>query len=431
MRVAIVGSGIAGLAAAWRLNGLCDVTLFEAAPHVGGHTRTIPLLLDGRRVAVDIGFIVFNHRTYPGLTALFTELGVRTRPSDMSFSVRSESTGFEYNASTVPQLLARRRNLLRPTFYRMLAGILRFHRRAPALLDHPGEPTLGEFLRSERLPGPFVDLYLVPMLAAIWSGDPQRMLEMPARTLVRFLHNHGLLTVDDRPQWRVVEGGSRRYVDAFLTRFRGVVRPGTPVRAVRRGPEGVTLDLDEGGERFDRVVLATHSDQALRLLSRPTPSELEVLGTIPYQENDVALHTDTSFLPRTPTLRASWNYHLDPVDADGKVKVTYWMNRLQGLSVRQDLLVTLNRTERIAPGTLLHRETMAHPIFTREGARAQTRWAEISGADRIHFAGAYWGHGFHEDGLQSGYRAAGQILGADARGPATRQEDVAEVAACR
>ena len=411
MKVAVVGSGIAGLSAAWHLReSACEVTLFEAGSRLGGHTHTVPVVLEGRVVAVDLGFIVFNRRTYPGLTRLFDELGVATRPSDMSFSVRSERSGLEYNGAGLRELFAQKRNLLRPSFYRMIAGILRFNRRAPSLLERKDEPTLGDFLVQERLPPPFVELYLVPMLSAVWSGDPSRMLEMPARSLARFLQNHGLLSVNERPVWRVVEGGSRRYVDAMRPRLGARIRVRAPVRSVRRTVDGVRLAVGEDEERFDHVILAVHSDQALQLLADPSPAEREILAAIPYQENEVVLHTDTRFLPHRRRARASWNYHLDPPDADGRTKVTYWMNRLQGLEIRTDLLVTLNRTERIDPASILHRTSFSHPVFGPASAAAQARRDEISGPRATSYAGAWWGHGFHEDGFQSGRHAAKQVL---------------------
>lgn len=420
MRVAVVGGGVSGLVAASRLAGEHDVRVFEAGPWIGGHSRTVDVTVDRevdggeRRVAVDLGFIVYNERTYPRFSRLLAELGVATRESTMSFSVRCERTGYEYNGSDLAGLFAQRRNLVSPSHWRMILGILRFHRKAPALLAAPDSLTLGAYLDGEGLAGPFVDRYLLPMVAAIWSTEPARMRDFPARTLATFLDNHGMLTVDDRPQWRTVAGGSRAYVEALVRPFRERIAVATPVASVERRPHGV-LVRPRGDEAlvFDRVVLACHSDQALRLLADATPAEREVLEAIRYVENDVVLHTDARFLPRRSRARAAWNYHLNVAgdrgaDDRGAVQVTYSMNRLQGLPCREEVCVTLNRTAEIDPGRILARERFAHPLFDRAAIAAQGRWEELS-SDRTLFAGAYWGFGFHEDGVRSGLRVAARL----------------------
>ncbi|MCG8455990.1 MAG: FAD-dependent oxidoreductase, partial [Holophagales bacterium] len=410
MKIAIIGTGISGLVAAHRLHGRHELTLFEAGRHVGGHTYTVPVHEGAKQLPVDMGFIVYNERTYPHFTRLLARLGVATEASDMSFSVSHVARDFEYCGSSLNQLFAQRSNLLRPSFYRMVLGILAFHRRAEGMLELPAGVTFGQYLEREGLRGPLVDHYLVPMIAAIWSTEAGRMLEFPARTLARFLHNHGMLTVHDRPQWRVVSGGSREYVKALTAPFRDRILLATPAEHVRRLPEAGTgaeeprgVEVVVGGESvpFDAVILATHSDQALRLLGEgATAEERQVLGAIPYQPNDAVLHTDRRLLPRRRRAWASWNYHLGTEGVDrqvGGTKLTYWMNRLQNLRSDLDYCVTLNRTAEIDPETILHRVRMDHPLFTAESDRAKSRWAEIS-RGRTYFSGAYWGFGFHEDG---------------------------------
>ena len=428
MRVAVVGSGVSGLVAAHRLAPSHEVTLFEADARVGGHVHTHELELEGRRVAVDTGFIVFNDWTYPGLIALLEELGVAAQPSDMSFSVRCERTGLEYNGTSLNSLFAQRRNLLRPSFLRMVREILRFNREARAALEAPDpELTLGAWLRERRFARELVEHYVVPMGAAIWSAAPARMLEFPFVTFARFFANHGMLSVDERPQWRVVRGGSLRYVEALLARFPGRVRTSTPVLGVRRLDPGVELELGGGArERFDAVVLALHSDQALRALRDPSRAEREVLGSIGYQENEAVLHTDVALLPRRELARAAWNYHVLP-DRGGadehRVAVTYWMNKLQSLPLETPVCVTLNHGAAIDPAKVLRRLVYHHPIYTRETIRAQGRRAEISGVRDTYYCGAYWRNGFHEDGLQSGLDAVAELERA-AAGPRARTAEV-------
>jgi predicted NAD/FAD-binding protein len=393
MRVAIVGAGIAGNVAAWHLHRAgCEIAVFEALSHVGGHTHTHDV--DG--MAIDTGFIVFNDRTYPNFVALLDELGVPSQPSSMSFSVRNEASGLEYNGTQLATLFAQRRNLLRPSFYRMLADILRFNREAPQVLHAGDALTLGEFLSRGRYSREFIGDYLVPMGAAIWSTDPRRMLDFPARFFVRFLFNHGMLSIDDRPQWRVIRGGSARYVEKLVAPFRRHIRLDTPVRSIRRSARAVTVD----GERFDHVFIACHADQALRLLADPTHAEREVLGAIRYQENEAVLHTDTTLLPRRRHAWAAWNYHVAP-DARGPVALTYNMNILQSLAAEETYCVTLNRTRDIDPRRVLARMTYHHPVYTPQAVAAQRRHAELNGARRTWYCGAWWGNGFHEDGVVS------------------------------
>ena len=406
MKIAIIGSGIAGNVVAAGLHPRHDITVFEADMHVGGHSHTHQLELDGQSVAVDTGFIVYNERTYPEFTRLLRELGVPTKPSNMSFSVRCEATDLEYNGTTINTLFAQRRNLFRPSFHRMWRDILRFNRHAPGAVEaDAGELTLGRYVQEHGYSRQFVEHYLMPMAAAIWSATPMDVYQMPARFLVGFFRNHGMLTVNDRPQWRTIEGGAMRYVEKLVAPFRARIRLATPVQSVRRAATHVTLQLP-GGEtqRFDQVVFACHSDQVLALLADANDAERAVLGAIRYQDNEVVLHTDARLLPRRRLAWAGWNYHLprEPVD---RVCVTYNMNILQGLRTREPLCVTLNRSDAIDPARVLRRINYAHPVFTTEAVAAQARHAEIDGRQRSWFVGAYWRYGFHEDGVWSALRS--------------------------
>jgi predicted NAD/FAD-binding protein len=405
MRIAIIGSGIAGNVAAHHLHREHDIAVFEAGGHAGGHTHTHDIDLDGRRYAVDTGFIVFNDRTYPNFIGLLDELGVASQESSMSFSVRDEASGLEYNGTTLNTLFAQRRNLLRPSFLGMVREILRFNREAPALLEKAEAGlTLGAFLEQGGYGRRFVDHYLVPMGAAIWSTDPQRMLGFPARYFVRFLHNHGMLSIDDRPVWRTIRGGSREYVRRLTAHFAARIRLRTPVRGLRRFDSHVVVETDRGAERFDAAFLACHSDQALALLHDPTSPEREALGAIGYQENEAVLHTDTRLLPRTRLAWAAWNYHV-PARPMARVALTYNMNILQRLQATQTFCVTLNRSEAIDPARVLKRIVYHHPLYTPAAVAAQGRQRELNGARRTYYCGAYWRFGFHEDGVVSALEA--------------------------
>jgi predicted NAD/FAD-binding protein len=406
MRIAIVGSGIAGNVVAHHLHREHEITVFEAAAHVGGHTHTHAVKQGGRRYEVDTGFIVYNERTYPRFTALLAELGVQTQESSMSFSVRDESSGLEYNGTTLDTLFAQRRNLLRPSFLGMVRDILRFNREAPRLLETAGgETALGEFLAQGGYGRAFIEHYIVPMGAAIWSTDPESMLAFPARFFVRFFHNHGMLSVSDRPVWRTVRGGSARYVERLTAPFRDRIRLRTPVESVRRLPAGVLVKARGlEAQRFDAIFLACHSDQALALLEEPHPREREVLGAIRYQENEAVLHTDRRLMPKERRAWAAWNYHVLPGDR-GRVALTYHMNALQRLESPEPFLVTLNRGEAIDPERVLQRVRYEHPLFTPEAVSAQRRQAEVNGHRGTYFCGAYWRNGFHEDGVASAVAA--------------------------
>ena len=403
MKIAIVGSGISGLVAAHRLHSRFQVTVFEADNYAGGHTNTIDVERDGQRYAVDTGFIVFNDRTYPNFLNLLRELKVAYRPTSMSFSFRSDRAKLEYATHDVNGLFAQRRNALRPSFWRMLLGIRRFRREAPALLTADYALSLRDYLTTMRYPTEFVEQFLIPMGAAIWSTSPDRFGEFPARHFAQFFENHGTLHARNQPQWYVVSGGSQQYVRALIQPLRGRIRLNSPVQRIVRDRDGVDIQARDGSwERFDHVILATHSDQALRVLASPTERETSVLSAIPYTSNTAVLHTDTRLLPRRRTAWASWNY-CDVSEADG-VAVTYDMNRLQGLRARDVFCVTLNHESAIAPEKVLRKIQYAHPLFTAKGFEAQRRHAEISGQNRTHYCGAYWGNGFHEDGVVSALR---------------------------
>jgi predicted NAD/FAD-binding protein len=417
VKIAIVGTGISGLVVAHHLAREHDLTLFEAGAHVGGHTNTVDVETPGGRLAVDTGFIVFNETTYPNFVALLRELGQPWQPSVMSFSVRCDATGLEYNGTSFDGLFAQRSNLLSPRFWRMVREILRFYREAPAVLEQAENgATLGEFLERGRYSAYFVEKHIVPMAAAIWSAEPAGIHTFPLRFLVQFFQNHGFLQVDGRPQWLVVKGGSREYVRRITAPFADRIRLETPVVRVARGHGGPTVTTKDGREeRFDRVVLACHSDQALALLAEPTPLEREVVGAFGYQRNDALLHTDTRLMPERRRAWASWNYHLTK-PASPLATVTYWMNELQSLPGEVPYLVTLNRNADVDPRKVLRRFVYHHPIFTTGAVAAQARHGEVDGAGGVHFAGAYWGYGFHEDGVKSGLAVVERIQGGAARG---------------
>ncbi|WP_165671924.1 NAD(P)/FAD-dependent oxidoreductase [Metapseudomonas otitidis] len=408
MKIAIIGSGIAGLTTAYLLNRRHDIQVFEASDWIGGHTHTVDVTLHGRSYAVDTGFIVFNDWTYPNFIRLMEQLGVAHQPTEMSFSVCDPVSGLEYNGNNLNSLFAQRSNLLSPGFLGMLRDILRFNRESLADLDSgrvPATATLGDYLRERGYGQRFRDHYLVPMGAAIWSTSLEDMLAFPLAFFVRFFKNHGLLSVNDRPQWRVISGGSRSYVAPLTESFAERIRLACPVSRVERDADGVTVHSAAGAERFDQVVFACHSDQALSLLAEPSQAEREILGALPYADNEVVLHTDARLLPRRKLAWASWNYRLGG-PAHQPAAVTYDMNRLQGIEAPETFCVSLNQTDAIDPARILARFTYAHPQYSLAGMQAQARWAEISGQQHSHFCGAYWANGFHEDGVVSALRVA-------------------------
>lgn len=421
MRVAVVGGGISGLLAARELAREHEVWLFERAPRAGGHAYTVEIEEPGSgRFPVDLGFLVYNRRNYPIFSRFLDELGVETAPSSMGFAVEETASGFLLSGDRPSALLARRANLVDPRFWRVVVGQRRFAESGAQELASPSSCSLGEFAEAARLPRDFVRLYLLPMAGAIWSMPPERCLDFPAAALLAFFRNHGLLTLADRPAWRTVAGGSRRYVERATAALEATGRVrlllGARVERIVR-PTGGGVELLGVGERlrFDRAVLALHSDQALALLGDPSPVEREVLGAIRYRDNDVLLHDDHSMLPRLERGWASWNVRLD--DPRSPIGVTYLLNKLQPLPTTRPWCVTLNRSEAIDPARVRHRVTFAHPQFDAAALAAQRRWTEISGARDTFYAGAYWRHGFHEDGAWSGVRAA-EAVAASARADA-------------
>ncbi|MEM7168358.1 MAG: FAD-dependent oxidoreductase [Planctomycetota bacterium] len=403
MKVAVIGAGISGLVCSYLLSRRHEVEVFEANSYIGGHTHTHDVTQGGQSYAIDSGFIVFNEHNYPNFTKLLQRLGVPYQDTGMSFSVRCDESGLEYNGTDFNGLFAQRRNLLRPGFYRMLSDILRFGREAPALLETEADPSLWEFVADRRYSQRFREHYLLPMASALWSAPFDTIREFSARSIVEFFQNHGMLQVSGRPQWKVVTGGSREYVRKIVEPFQRHVHLNTPVRTVLRKDNGVQVILSDGRKKdFDHVVLATHSNQSLRMLGDATDAETSILGAIPYQKNDVSLHTDASVLPKRRRAWASWNYRI-PHGQASHATATYNMNMLQSVRSRSPFCVTLNGDSSLAPKQVLKRMNYEHPIFFRDGVAAQGRYREIGGK-RTHFCGAYWGHGFHEDGVVSALR---------------------------
>lgn len=415
-RIAVIGSGIAGLACAWLLSQRYAVTLIERNDRLGGHSHTIEVSEGERRIPVDTGFIVYNERNYPLLVRLLARLGVATQASDMSFAASIGPGELEYGGDNLNTLFAQRRNLVNPAFWRMLADIVRFNRRGQALLASTGdsELALGEWLERERLSAAFRDYYLLPMAAAIWSCPPRTMLEFPVTSLLRFFANHGLLNVLERPLWRTVTGGSREYVQRLMHDIgvENILLDGA--EQVRRQPEGIEIRLRSGATfTFDEAVLACHADEALALLAQPTAEESAVLGAFRYQANQAYLHCDPRLMPHRRQIWSAWNY-LAAGEGDGSraVSVTYWMNRLQNLPTARDYFVSLNPLEPPAPDTIVATMIYHHPVFDRAALRAQTQLDHLQGRDRLWYCGSYFGYGFHEDALRAAVNTAG-LIGAD------------------
>ena len=406
MRIAIVGGGISGLYLAHLLHQQHEITVFEAGDHAGGHTHTHDVDINGTAIAVDTGFIVHNDRNYPLFVALIEELGVAAQDGDMSFSMSCELSGVEYCGSSLNTVFAQRRNLFSPKFIGMLREVVRFNGLEAQLLTAPAEQNLAGFLNRHGFSGAVVDDYLLPMAAAIWSSKPAEILDFPAAYFGHFFANHGLLTINDRPQWRTITGGSRAYIEPLIRPFKDRVRLNAPVRRVVRSEVEVQVTAADGpAEGFDAVVFACHSDQALATLADPSPAEQEILGAIPYQPNETVLHTDISLMPNSRRAWASWNYHRF-VEAEQQVCVTYDMSHLQQLQAPERLLVTLNATDRIDPAKILRRLNYAHPVYNSSRVAARGRWHQISNTNNTHYCGAYWGYGFHEDGLRSAVAVA-------------------------
>ncbi|MEM7503484.1 MAG: FAD-dependent oxidoreductase [Pseudomonadota bacterium] len=406
MKIAVVGTGIAGNVAAYKLRDAHDITVYEANDYIGGHTNTVDVEEGSRRFAIDTGFIVFNDRTYPEFSRILEELQQSWRDSVMSFSVRQAASGLEYNGSTLDGLFAQRANMLRPRFLRMIGDILRFNRNAAeTLADDAGHCSVGHYLEVHGYSREFYADYLQPMVAAIWSAEPKTVADMPLRFVVQFFVNHGLLQLKDRPQWRTIEGGSKEYVSKLVEGHRDRIRLSSPVVSVRRIASGVEVRTEEGStESYDRVFLACHADQALKMLEDPTVTEREVLGSFGFQDNHAVLHTDERLLPSSRRAWAAWNYRV-PSDDTGHVTVTYNMNILQGLESQTQYCVTLNEAEQIDPKTVLYETSYSHPIISAESVTAQQRHREVNTGMGTYYCGAYWRNGFHEDGVVSALAA--------------------------
>ncbi len=401
MNIAIVGSGISGLYAAHYLSKQHQVTVYEANTYPGGHTDTHAIVLGDKKYAVDTGFIVFNEHNYHYFCRFLNDLGVASQLSDMSFSVTNALTGLEYNATTLDKLFCQRRNLLRPRFYRMVRDILRFYREAPALLNSTDDVlTLGDYLQQQQYSQIFIDDHILPMACALWSGPPEVVRDFPVRYFVAFMANHQMLKTDNRPEWRTVSGGSSTYIQAFMQAFKGDLRLNCPVQAIIRNKTQVTVKTSEGEQHFDHLIMACHSDQALRLLQDATEQETEILGAMTFQENDVVLHTDASVMPKHPKAWASWNA-LKLSETQARCTVTYYMNLLQNLDAPEPLLVTLYWSVRIDPAIILQQSSYHHPVYNPASLAAQQRRDEINGQNNTWYVGAYWGWGFHEDGAKS------------------------------
>jgi len=401
MKLAVVGGGISGLSCAWMLRQHFDVTVFESEARVGGHSNTVEFSLDDRTYQIDTGFIVYNDRTYPNFMELLRLLGVSGVPTEMSFAVRCDRTGIEYSGTSLSGVFAQRKNLLRPSFLRMVADILRFNSQGSTDADFADpEETVGDYLQRRRYGRGFRDHYLFPMGAAIWSCPCGTFARFPIRFILEFYRNHGLLSLTNRPQWYTILGGSRRYVEQLVQPFSDQIHSGTPVRRVRRELSGVVVITDHGEAHFDEVIFACHSDQALKLLADPTATETRILSGFPYESNEAVLHRDISILPRERRAWSAWNYRIGREPAT-RATITYNMNILQHIQSQDTFSVTLNDSEMIQPDLVISRHRYAHPIFTVERARLQAEHNSMIRANRTSYCGAYWGNGFHEDGVNS------------------------------
>ena len=411
-RIGIIGSGIAGMGAAWQLRNHADITLIEREARPGGHTNTVTVEENGREIPIDTGFIVFNHATYPHLVRLFEELGVETKPSEMSFSVQHVPSGLEYNGMGLDKLFAQRRNILNPRFHALVFQILRFFRVARALLEKPDSLncTVAEFVHRNALGVDFLNLYLIPMSSAVWSTDPRQMLDFPALSLIRFFQNHGFLGVTTHHPWFTVSGGSRSYRDKLLSHLRPVQLPAKAVE-VKESETSATVRIEDGTVfEFDRVIIAAHADEALAMLAAPDEAQCRLLGAFGYQRNTATLHTDHSVMPRIRRAWASWNYRVEQ-DAHGNREATthYWMNALQGVSKARDYFVSVNGADKIRPETILYQTGYEHPVYTLRAMEAQRELPALntrSPRQRIFFCGSYFRHGFHEDAYSSAVNLA-------------------------
>ncbi len=412
LKIAVVGTGISGMSAAWLLSHAHDVTVFERLPRLGGHSNTVDVPAAAGPLPVDTGFIVYNEATYPNLTALFAHLGVETKLSEMSFAVSLDGGRLEYSGGVdLGGLFAQRRNLVRPRFWSMLGDLRRFYATAPRHAGALGGVTLGEYLAREKYGAPFREDHLLPMAAAIWSAPVDAMLDYPAEAFIRFFENHGLLKLTNRPVWRTVAGGSRAYVERLMRRLEGRIRCGSPVRALHRDAEGVDVEDGDGRvERFDHVVVAAHADEALAMLKDPSPDESRLLGAFGYSRNLAILHRDPALMPTRRKVWASWNY-IGAACSTERLSVSYWMNRLQGLPPGDDIFVTLNPGQPPRKDSIVKSEIYEHPVFNAAAIAAQRELWSLQGERRTWFCGAYFGAGFHEDGLQAGLAVAEALGG--------------------
>ena len=404
MKIAIVGSGISGNSLAYTLSKEHDITLFEKNNRLGGHSHTHEIISQGKKINVDTGFIVFNKKTYPLFTKLLDELNVHYEKSDMSFSVFSKDRNFEYNGTTLNTLFSQRKNIFNYKFIKMIYEIIKFNKVALTLLSAKTEISLETFLRQNNFSDYFCKNYILPMGSAIWSSNINSMLKFPAVFFVKFFNNHGMLNINDRPQWLTVTNGSKEYVEKLTASIKKNIRLNCPVKAVKRNKDSVEVKSSDGTEIFDYIFFACHSDEALKLIIDPSAKEKEVLSSIPYSKNEVTLHTDESIMPNNKLTWAAWNYNIDSTN-DMPIALTYNMNILQNLKTQQTILVTLNDNGNINPEKVLKKINYDHPLFSLKSVEAQKNYGIISGVNRTGYAGAYWGNGFHEDGISSAYKA--------------------------
>ena len=408
MKIAIIGSGISGNTLAYHLNSNHQITLFESNSRVGGHSHTHEIEIANQKLNVDTGFIVFNKKTYPHFLNLLNELKVPYENSAMSFSVKDSQKDFEYNGTNLNALFAQRKNLISPTFYKMIKEILRFNKNSTLLLKDNEEISLGEYLDREAYSDFFKKYYILPMGSAIWSSDVKTMMTFPAKFFVRFFDNHGMLNINDRPQWLTITGGSINYVKKLISPFEKKIKLNSQIKSVERKNDHVDIQFHDRDEKFDWVFFACHSDEALKLIKSPTQDEKNVLKAIPYTDNEVILHFDERFMPRRKLAWAAWNYHVAE-DSSSPVSLTYNMNILQNLKTNVPVLVTLNPQEKIDKHKIIKKLSYAHPQYSLKSIEAQSKHHLISGVNRTSFAGAYWGNGFHEDGVKSAIDAIEQF----------------------
>lgn len=411
MRIAIIGSGISGLSTAYMLHKKHDITVFEADNRLGGHTNTVDVEIADKPYAVDTGFIVFNDKTYPNFIKLMNTLGIESQEAPMGFSVVNEASGLQYSSAVPGGILAQPSNIVKPRFLKMLSDILKFMRNSDAIMASGDSRPLGQYLREEGYSDAFIEDYLLPIGSAIWSAPLEVTGEFPVDQFVHFFHNHGLLSVKGNVQWRTITGGSNSYIQPLIEPFKENIRLNSAVHNVSRVEDGVMVTAGSSEpELFDEVVFACHSDQALSMIEQPTTAEQQVLGDLPYQNNEAVLHTDSRLLPSAKRAASGWNYRVRG-NGDQSAQLSYNMNFLQNIKCPETLIVSLNQTDKINPNRILYTTQYAHPVYNKQSAAARERWSDISGADRLHFCGAYWTFGFHEDGVKSAIRVAAMLDG--------------------